>query len=201
MKKNRFFSAKNVTTLAVLLALVIVLQAFGGYLKIGATPLSFVLVPIVLGGMLLGPWAGGFLGFCFGIVVMIQGFTGVDGFTMILLEEHPIAVVMLCIVKGSAAGILSGYVYLWIAKKNTLCAVFTASVVAPVVNTGLFILGSLLFLQDTLKGNFVDGTTVIYFLIIGCAGINFLVELLIDLVCSPALHTVYRAVEKQYSRK
>ncbi len=201
MKKKRFFEAKRVATLAVLLALVIVLQAFGGYIKIGTTPLSFVLVPIVLGGMILGKGAGGFLGLSFGFIVVIQGAMGVDGFTMILLEEHPVFTVLLCLVKGCAAGVLSGLTYEWIAKKNKLCGVFAASVVAPVVNTGLFILGSLAFLQDTLKANFIDGTTVIYFLVILCAGVNFLVELAINLICAPSLHTVYGVVEKQFKKR
>ncbi len=201
MKRKGFFAAKNVTVLAVLLALVLVLQIFGGYIKIGATPLSFVLVPIVLGGMLLGVGAGAFLGFAFGIIVVIQGLMGVDPFTMVLLQDHPFFTVLLCLGKGSAAGALSGLTYRFLAGKNKLCAVFAASIVAPVVNTGLFILGSLAFLQDTLKANFIDGTTVMYFLIIGCAGINFLVELAINLICSPALHTVYGVAEKQFKRK
>ncbi len=197
MKKKKFFSSKNITTLAILLALVIVLQLFGGYIKIGATPLSFVLVPIVMGGIVCGSLAGAFLGVCFGIIVLIQGAVGVDPFTMILLEEHPFYTILLCLVKGGAAGALAGLSYAWIAKKSQLGGVFTAAVVAPVVNTGLFILGSLAFLQDTLKANFIDGTTVIYFLIIGCAGINFLVELALNLICSPALHTVIRVVKKR----
>ncbi len=201
MSKKSFFSAKNVTALAVLLALVIVLQAFGGYIKIGTTPLSFVLVPIVLGGMILGPFAGGFLGLAFGFIVVMQGLMGVDPFTMILLEEHPVFTVLLCLIKGGAAGLFSGLVYRLIAKKNGLCGTFAASVVAPVVNTGLFILGSLLFLQDTLKSNFIDGTSVVYFLVIVCAGINFLVELAINLVCAPSLHTVYGVVEKQFKKR
>ncbi len=201
MKKKGFFSAQNVTILAMLLALVIVLQAFGGYIRIGATPLSFVLVPIVMGGIVLGPLAGGFLGLCFGLVVVIQGLTGVDGFTMILLQDHPVYTVLLCLVKGGMAGLLSGLAYRWLANKNRLCAVFTASAVAPIVNTGLFVWGALAFLRGTLQANFVDGTSVVYFLIIGCAGINFLVELAINLVCAPALHSVYGVVEKRFKRK
>ena len=61
MKKQKYFSAKRITGLAILLALVIVLQVFGSYFKIGATSLSFVLVPIVLAGILYGAIAGGML--------------------------------------------------------------------------------------------------------------------------------------------
>ncbi len=197
MKKQKFFSAKNVTTLGILLALVIVLQAIGGYIKIGATPLSFVLVPIILGGILCGVWGGAFLGFAFGVIVLLQGVAGIDAFTMILLQDHPVYTTLLCLVKGTAAGLLSGLTYGWIAKKSVYGGVFAAAVVAPIVNTGLFILGALAFLQDTIRANFLDGYTVLYFLIILCAGINFLVELAIDLICAPALHSVIRVVKKR----
>ena len=190
MKKEKFFSAKRITGLSVLLALVIVLQLLGGYIRIGATPLSFVLVPIVLAGILYGPLAGAFLGFAFGLVVLLQGIFGVDGFTMILFNDHPVWTTLLCVVKGSAAGFLAGLTHKLIAKKNAYVGTFAAAVVAPVVNTGLFILGSLCFLQDTLQANFVSGTSVIYFLIIGCAGVNFLVELAINLIASPSIYRV-----------
>ena len=195
MKKEKFFSAKRITGLAVLLALVIVLQLLGGYIRIGATPLSLVLVPIVLAGILYGPIAGGIVGFAFGLVVLLQGIFGVDGFTFILFTDHPIWTTLLCLVKGTAAGVSAGFVYMLASKKNAYVGTFAAAVTAPIVNTGLFILGALCFLQDTLKANFIDRTTVIYFLVIVCAGINFLVELAINLVAAPSLYRVIGVVK------
>ena len=200
MDQRKYFSAQRITGLAILLALVIVLQVFGSYFKIGATSLSFVLVPIVLAGILYGAIAGGIVGFAFGIVVLIQGAMGVDAFTLILLEDHLVFTILLCVVKGTAAGVVSGLLYKWIAKKNKYVAVFAAAAAAPIVNTGLFILGSLCFLQDSLApmaAGYEGGKTVIYFLIIGCAGINFLVEFAINLVLSPSIHTVCRIVGKR----
>ncbi len=192
--KRKFFSAKRVTGLAVLLALVIVLQLWGNNIKIGATGLSFVLVPIVLGGVLFGPSAGAFLGLVFGFITLMYGVTGADPFTAVLFAEHPFLTSAVCLVKGTAAGLAAGLLFRLIAKKNGYVGVFVASAAAPVVNTGLFILGALL-MSDTLSANFVaDGSTVLYFLIIGCAGINFLVELAINLMLSPAMYSVIRVV-------
>ena len=191
---RKFFSAKRVTGLAVLLALVIVLQLWGNNIKIGATGLSFVLVPIVLGGVLFGPSAGAFLGLVFGFITLMYGVTGADPFTAVLFAEHPFLTSAVCLVKGTAAGLAAGLLFRLIAKKNGYVGVFVASAAAPVVNTGLFILGALL-MSDTLSANFVaDGSTVLYFLIIGCAGINFLVELAINLMLSPAMYSVIRVV-------
>ena len=184
-KGSNFFSARNISVLAVLVALVVVLQVCGGYFKIGATSLSFVLVPIVLGGILLGPMAGAFLGFIFGFIVLIYGVTGADPFTFILFGEHPVLTALTCLVKGL------------ISRKNSYVAVFVASAFAPILNTGLFILGALL-MSDTLNSNFVaDGQTLVYFLFIGCAGINFIIEFAINMVLSPAVFTVDRVVRRR----
>ena len=49
---------KKILTMAqfsILAALVIVLQLIGAFIHLGPTSISLVLLPIVLGGMLLGP--------------------------------------------------------------------------------------------------------------------------------------------------
>ena len=68
MENNKVDSAKNLAALAMLTALVVVLQVFGSYFTIGAVRLSFVLIPIVVGAIVLGPLGGAFLGFVFGTV-------------------------------------------------------------------------------------------------------------------------------------
>ncbi len=195
--KTPFFTAKNISYLAVLTALVIVLQTCSGFFTIGTTALSFVLIPIVLGSVILGVGAGAFLGAVFGLVVICDALGGLDSFTLILLGDSPVFTVFLCFAKGIAAGVVPALLYKLIAPKNKRVAVIVAAVSAPIVNTGIFILGGLV-LSDVLTANFVaDGQSVIYFLIIGCAGVNFLIEFAINLVLSPALYTVTRVVEKQ----
>ena len=77
MKKTKMNTLKMVE-LAVLMALVAVLQITGTGVNITGTPISLVLIPIVLGAMLLGPAAGALLGLEFGIIVYVAGFVGVD---------------------------------------------------------------------------------------------------------------------------
>ncbi|MCD8286874.1 MAG: ECF transporter S component [Clostridia bacterium] len=198
---RKYFTARNITFFAILAALVVVLQVWGGSIHIGATSLSFVLVPIVLGGMILGPGAGALLGFVFGIIVLIYGITGADPFTFVLFSDKPVWTIVLCLVKGTAAGAVSGLLYKVIAKRNKYAASFVAAASAPIVNTGLFILGALC-MSGTIAANFVaDGETVIYFLVIGCAGINFIIELAINLVLAPALHSVVGIVERRILSK
>jgi uncharacterized membrane protein len=200
-KVKSFFSAKNIATLAVLTALVVVLQTALGSVKIGPTSFSVVLIPIVLGAILLGPWAGGFLGFVFGAIVLIYGISGADAFTNILFADHPFLTSLTCLLKGVAAGVVPALLFRLISEKNRYVAVFVAAGSAPIVNTGIFIVMALL-MSDTLSANFVaDGMSVIYFLVIGCAGVNFLVEFAVNLLLSPAIHTVYCVTERQIQNK
>ena len=193
--EKTFFSARNVTFLAVLVALVVVLQVFGGYFKIGATSLSFVLVPIVLGGLLVGVWAGGLIGLLFGLITLVYGITGADAFTGYLFAAHPVLTSVICLGKGLFAGLAAGGIYKLVSAKNRLAAVFVASATAPIVNTGLFILGA--FCMMGTISELADGQSVVYFLFIVCAGVNFLIEVAINLICAPALYTVENLLEKR----
>ncbi len=204
MKKSSFFSAKRITGLAVLLALVIVLQSFGSYFVLPTgTPLSFVLVPIVLAGLLYGPVEGGLVGFAFGVVVIIQGLMGVDPFTQAMMIPQPIATIFLCLIKGTAAGVVSGCLYRIFRNKKRYVGVFTAAAAAPIVNTGLFVLGALCFLQEAIRTTDATitgygGESMIYYLVFVVAGINFLVEFAINLLLAPTLYRAANIIEGRF---
>lgn len=196
MEGKSFFTAKNVTILGVLTAIIVVLQIFGSYFRIGTISLSFVLVPIVIGGILTGVIGGTILGFIFGIITLVMGVVGADQFTFILFSDHPFLTILTCVIKGSAAGFMSGFVYKLLKDKNLTLSTFAASAVAPIVNTGLFIVGAFC-MADTLNSNFVaENSNVVYFIFIGCAGINFLIELAINLVLAPSVCKIIKAVKR-----
>ncbi len=209
MKKNvrTFFTAKNITYFAALAALIIVLQIFASVFKIGATPISLVLVPVILGGMILGVGAGAALGAVFGITVIIYALCGMDVFTLYLLGENPVFTVGLCIVKGAAAGAVSALVYRLVAVRNRYAAVFVSAAIAPIVNTGLFIVGALMMsgvvksALSSITGSDLAGVSPFYIVIVLCVGINFFVELAVDMVCAPALYSVNRVIAKRFSKK
>ncbi len=198
-KKEKFFSAKNITLLAVLLALVLVLQAIGGSVSFGAVTLNFTLIPIVLGAMLLGCLAGAVLGFFSGVIVLIQVITAPSGFYYIIWTYSPIVTTLICLIKTTAAGFLAGWLFKILEKKNLLVAVFLASAVVPIVNTGLFIVGCMAMWNTIAL--VADGVNVFKFIIVGLVTFNFFIELAINLVVAPALNTVYRAVEKRVGGK
>ena len=124
--KRSFFTAKNISYLAVLVALVAVLQCFGGNIKIAGLSLNLALVPIALGAILFGPLVGSILGFICGLIVTIYGVSGSEPFTFFLFGQSPVITVLLCLVKTTAAGAVAGWIYRLIAKKSKIAAVFVA---------------------------------------------------------------------------
>lgn len=71
MEKRQFFSARNIAYLAVLLALVIVLQLFASAIPMFGITLNFSLVPIVLAGIFFGMWGGALLGLVSGLITFL----------------------------------------------------------------------------------------------------------------------------------
>ena len=192
--------------LALLTAVILVLQFTGVAIRLpipGATNISLVLIPVALGAMLLGPAAGAFLGFVFGLIVYISGgVMHLDFFTGFLFDHNPVITAGICLIKSSLAGFLAGWVYKLLSRKNILLAVFTAAAIVPVVNTGVFCLGCLVIL-DTIKGVMSAagiGGTAVHFIFIGCAGLNFVFELAVNLIFSPALERIIRTVSKKIRR-
>ena len=195
---SKFFTTKNVVYLAILTTLLVVLNLLGTVFKI-VTNVNLTLIPIVVGALTLGIKGGLILGLISGLMTFIFGVTGLDPFTNFLFTQHPVLTFLVCTVKITAAAVLGAFVYNLLKNKNKYVATFIASAVVPVVNTLIFILGALL-MSDTISvfAN-AEGVSVIYFLVIICAGINFLIELGINLLVAPAIHTVIRVVDKQLS--
>ncbi len=193
---SKFFTTKNVVYLAILTTLLVVLNLLGTVFKI-VTNVNLTLIPIVVGALTLGIKGGFILGLISGLMTFIFGVTGLDPFTNFLFSQHPVLTFLVCTVKITAAAVLGAIVYNVLKNKNKYVATFVASAVVPVINTLIFILGALL-MSDTISVlSSAEGVSVIYFLIVICAGINFLIELGINLIVAPAIYSVIRVVDKQ----
>lgn len=177
---------RKLVTLAIFTALIIVLQLVANVAKIGPVSITLSLVPIVVGAALYGVGAGAYLGGVFGVVVLICCVTGMDAGGAVLWNVNPFLTALVCILKGVAAGTAAGAVYRALYGKHKVVAAFTSGVVAPVVNTGLFILGMALFFNETLVA-WAGGSNVVYYALMGLTGINFLVELCVNLILGPVI--------------
>ena len=193
---GRAASAKTLTGISILTAVVVVLTIVCNFIKFGPFSITLALAPIIIGSAIYGKKAGGILGAVFGLVVLVTGLTGMDGGTVLYLcSQNALATVLICLVKGWAAGYLSGLVYEALAAKNVKLAVVVAGIVCPVVNTGLFIGGMLLFFLPVLSG-WANGANLINYILVGLTGINFLIELGVNMVLSSTIVRIIQIEKK-----
>lgn len=194
-KSGKFLSTRNIVYLAVLTTLLVVLNLLGTVFKV-ITNVNLTLIPIVLGALLLGCKGGLILGLISGVMTYLFGVFGIDPFTNILFTQHPVLTALTCIVKTALAGFLGGIIYSALKGKNKILATFVASGIIPIINTAIFIVGALTMYDSISAMSADNGVSVMYFLIIMCAGVNFLIEFAVNLLVAPAINTVVRVLDK-----
>ena len=109
-----------------------------------------------------------------------------DPTTVPFIQHNLLLTILLVFLKGVGSALIAGLVFKLFSKKNKYLAITLAAIAAPVFNTGIFVLGSLLF--------FVEITGVeIYMLFIS---LNFVVETVINAVFVPAIYHILSIVKK-----
>ena len=183
-------NVKKLTYLAIFTALIFVLQLISFFMRGPVFSLTFVLVPIVIAVAICGIAAGPWLGFVFGIAVLVTGDAA------LFLSFDPLGTIVTVLLKGTLAGLAAALVYKAIEPCSARGAVIVASVVAPIVNTGIFFLGCLLFFFDDIAAYWsLASQAVVPFIITGLIGINFIVEVVVNLVLVPVISRVIRIVK------
>ena len=185
----------NVAVIGIFAAVVVVLQFISAFVKIGSFPLTLTLIPIVLGAVLYGPKAGSALGAVFGIVVVICCFTGIDVGGQILVQANPVRTTGVCMAKGILAGLLPGLVFRAVGGKKPYLGTVLSAIVAPIGNTGLFLICMMVFFKDVLV-SWAGGSDVVYYVFTGLVGWNFVIEMVINIIAAPMLYRVSKAVKK-----
>jgi len=174
---------QKLALMALLTAMVAVLAYFGGFIKIGGlASISLTLIPVVIGAALYGPLAGAWLGGVSGVIFFA---TADAAFWFGLSIPGTIITVM---VKGILAGFCAGLVYKLLEKHNRYLAVIASAIVCPIVNTGIFLVGCLIFFMDAVKSMALsEGVSIFAYLIIFFVGLNFVFELVTNIIVSPAI--------------
>ncbi len=191
--------------LALLVALVVALQMVSALIPPigGMVSITLTLIPVVVGGILLGKKSGAILGFAFGAIVLINCIVALDPGGNVLWNANPFFTAIICFVKGTAAGFFPAWFYELVKGKGekvsegrTFAATVVAALTAPIINTGLFVAGMFLLFKDTLYF-WAGETDVIVYILVSLAGINFLVEFLINTILSPAIVRITAVVGKR----
>ncbi len=205
---------RRLVGLSIFTALVIVLQVVAGAIKLGPFSITLTLIPIVVGAAVYGPAAGAVLGGVFGVVVAAACITGTDVGGAFLWSLKPFWTVFVVLLKGTLSGWCAGLVYRACAgdkflgfdydeiqprafsdklkNRRTVLGVVLAAIVCPVVNTGIFCLAMATVFYDALL-MWADGANLVYYIFIGLVGVNFLVEMGVNVVLSPAAVRIIKA--------
>lgn len=185
MERNK---VKRIVGTAILIAIVIVLQLLGQFIKIGPASVTLVLLPIVVGAAMYGPGAGAILGLAFSVVVLLQPDTA------FFYGMNVFGTVVTVLLKGVLAGWLAGLVYHALEHKNPILGVVLAAVICPIINTGIFFLGCCAFYWDALAATGIENVAL--YVIVAYIGFNFIAEFLTNVLCCPVIVRVLHIIRK-----
>ena len=187
---------KRMAVMAMLIALIVVLQFVSAMIPpIGGFSISLVLIPIVIGAAVYGPAAGATLGAAFGVIVLINCITGADAGGHMVFQASPVLCGAVVIGKGLLAGLAAGWVYRLLRDKNAFVAMLMAAIVCPVVNTGVFLLCMAMFFVDVLAV-WAGGSDILGYLLSGIVLVNFVPELIINIIFSPFGQRIVHTIQK-----
>ena len=176
------------TALTAVLAAIVLLMAFTplGYLRVGPVSITFLVIPVVIGGMTLGPVRGGFLGAVFGATSFAQCFMG-DLFGAALAALSPVATAVACFVPRILIGVVAGVLFpalLKVSRSHVLAFVGTA-VAGTLTNTILFVGMVVGFFQSSYFGG-----SPFWTIFVGFFTVNVALELVVGVIVSAALSAV-----------
>ena len=191
MHTSRLVMAAMMTTL------VIVFQVLATYTTFfGPFSTAIGLIPIAIGACICGPLVGAWLGLVFGIVVIATGNAA------LFFAFSVFGTVVTVLLKGAACGFCAGLTYKLLEKKLKFVAAIVAALVCPIVNTGIFLLGSAVFFMPYAEaiGELVGVAEAGFGVFIALAFGNFLVEVLMNVLLSPVFVRIIKIIKPSKAR-
>ncbi|MCI9444014.1 MAG: ECF transporter S component [Oscillospiraceae bacterium] len=176
------------TALTAVLAAIILLMAFTplGYLRIGPMSITLLVIPVVIGGITLGPVRGGLLGAVFGATSLAQCFMGdISGAAM--FAANAAGTVIACFVPRILIGVVAGVLFPFLMKtaRNGAAAFIGTAVAGTLTNSILFIGLVVAFFKDSVLGGGSFWAIFVSFF-----SVNVAVELIVGVIVSAALSAV-----------
>lgn len=169
---------KYLTRLALFSAL-IALLAFTplGYLRAGAVEITFIIIPVSVGAMILGPAGGAILGGVFGVTSFLQCF-GMSTFGTMLFGVDAVSTVVLCLIPRILCGWFTGLIFRLLIKRREkkIVPFIVGGLCTPIFNTLLFVGGFMLLFRNTMLDMMTEGGLTLLPFLAGFVGINGLIE-------------------------
>lgn len=171
-----------------LLTAIIVLMAFTpiGYLKMPGIEITFLMIPVIVGAVTLGPGGGAFLGGVFGLTSFVQAF-GMSTFGAELMAINPIFTFITCMIPRILMGMCCGFIFKAFNDKTKTLPYFVASISGAVLNTFFFMTTLiLLFGNSEYIKAMQGGKNLLAFLVVSI-GINGAVEAIVAAIAGTAI--------------
>lgn len=175
--QKKRMSTETLVLGAVLTALVIVLQYLSMAIRFGTFSITLSLTPIVIGAVTCGIGMGAWLGFVFGVTVLLTG--DAAPFWAVNAAGTFITVIL----KGIASGVIPALVYKLFKKKYPTFASAFAAILSPIANTGVFLLGCVVFFIPTLI-EWYDNVTAF---LVTIFSFNFVIEMVLNIILTPVI--------------
>ena len=81
-------------------------------------------------------------------------------------------------------------------KKRYKLSIVLAALIVPIINTGLFSLGSILFFMPVISKFAPEGQNMYAYLFLGFIGIHFLIEFAVNSLLSPTMIYIINTFKK-----
>ena len=178
-----------------LLSAIVWLMAFTpiGYLRTAGLEITFIMIPVIVGGIVLGPAAGAILGLQFGFSSFIQCF-GLSAFGSALLAINPFGTFVVCVVSRTLMGVLVGIIFRALHRADKtpsgILLFSVSSLCGALLNTIFFMALLLAFFWNSefIQSVSVDlGASNVLLFIVLFVGINGAVEAAVCFVLGTAI--------------
>ena len=129
------------TELALMAAIVIIMTFTPlGYLRVGAIEVTFIVIPVAVGAVMLGVKGGAILGLIFGLTSFAQCF-GMSAFGTMLFGVNPVGTAFACIVPRICVGVVPALLYKIFRKidKKDGWSIAVSCLLSPLTNTALYL--------------------------------------------------------------
>ncbi len=204
---------RRMVTISFLMTIVIVLQLLGNFIEGFMNNLALGIIPIAIGAILYGPKVGAFLGFVMSAIIL----TNPGNYLLMETGFDVFKLVLIILIKTPLAGFVCGLVYKLLAKraerienkaKRTTAIIFAiafSSIFVVIVNSLTYFLLMLLFFSGSGSGfslaklNEVYGyTNVVLLLLLGFIGVNFLIEMGLIFLTTPAIISIVKIATRKF---
>ena len=192
MQRTTNKQTEKLVTVSVLIALIAVLQAFSSVAaRIGLFSFALGLFPATIGSVMYGKRESLLFGAVLGAVILAT-----DATAWALFSVNFIGTVLVVMLKSMASTLVVSVIFGLLSKTNRTLAAVLGAVCAPIVNTVIFVTGVCIFFEDFFKPAVADAVPFFVGLILILL-VNFIIEMIINVVLSPV---VLRVVDMKKKR-